>query len=373
MQTFNSKRGIRRVASIATAAAAVGGSGIGLIGLGAETAAAAPTCVQAGNSGFTAAVVARAGQHISGEQVDATGCDVGIYVGPGATGVQIRHVKVTGANDAGILVQKTSRVMITGSTVTGNGFHSPGQNMLPQAFGISLFGVSDSVVSGNTVYSNARGGIGVMDYGPFDPGQLVTHEPGPATPLVPSDHDVVSDNRLWANYNACAIVLAPFNQGGHVADDIVTGNTITGVGANQNGADVGAIVVQSNGPASTVRNITIGRNRVSGSTESGVIVHAAAPNSRTSDIWIAGNVLSGDNWAKGAGSHPSQPDQLTGIVVDSLLEGPDGARAVNTVVTGNQITDEFYGVWSRGADAPYVWRNSIDILSGGTPVYRVAS
>jgi hypothetical protein len=298
---------------------------------------------------------------------------VGIYVGPGATGVRISRVRVTGANDAGILVQKTSRVSITRSVVTGNGFHSPGEAMLPQAFGISLFGVSNSVISRNTVYNNGRGGIGVMDYGPFDPGQLVTHQPGPSTALVPSDHDVVSGNRLWANYNGCAIVLAPFNQGGHIANDVVTGNTITGVGANQKGADVGGIVVQTNGPSSTARNIIVGRNHVSGSAESGVIVHAAAPNSRTRNVWVTRNVLSGDNWAKGAGPHPSQPDQLTGIVVDSLLEGPNGARAVNTFVTGNRITDEFYGVWSRGADAPHVWRNKIHVLPGGTPVYRVAS
>lgn len=373
MQSFNSRRGIRRVATIAAAAAAVGGSGIGLIGLSAETAAAAPRCVQAGNSGFTAAVVARAGQHIRGWHVNATGCDVGIYVGHGATGVQISRVKVTGANDAGILVQDTSRVTITRSVITGNGFHSPGEDMLPQAFGISLFGVSHSAVTRNTVYNNGRGGIGVMDYGPFDPGQLVTHEPGPSARLVPSDHDVVSGNRLWANYNGCAIVLAPFNQGGHIADDVVTGNTITGVGANQKGADVGGIVVQSNGPSSTARNIAVGWNHVSGSAEAGVIVHAAAPHSRTRNVWVTGNVLSGDNWSKGAGPHPSQPDQLTGIVVDSLLEGPDGARAVNTVVTGNRITDEFYGIWSRGADAPHVRHNSIHVLPGGTPVYRVSS
>lgn len=372
MQSFNSRRGIRRAVTIAAAAAGVVGSGIGLVGLGAETASAAPTCAMAGDSGFTAAVVARTNQRISGGQINASGCDVGIYVGPGATGVRISRVRVTGASDAGILVQKTSRVTITGSVVTGNGFHSPGDS-LPQAFGISLFGVSNSVISRNTVYNNGRGGIGVMDYGPFDPGQVVGHEPGPSAPLVPSDHDVVSGNRLWANYNGCAIVLSPFNEGGHIANDVVTGNTITGVGANQKGADVGGIVVQTNGASSTARNIIVGWNHVSGSAESGVIVHAAAPKSRTGNVWVTSNVLSGDNWGKGAGPHPSQPDQLTGIVVDSLLESADGARAVNTFVTGNRITDEFYGIWSRGADAPHIWRNGIHVLPGGTPVYRAAS
>jgi hypothetical protein len=212
-----------------------------------------------------------------------------------------------------------------------------------------------------------------MDYGPFDPGQLVTHQPAPSTRPVPSDHDVVEGNRLWANYNGCAIVLATFNTGNHVSHDVVSRNTIRGVGANENGADVGGIVAQTNAPDSTVSDITISRNRVTDSAESGVIVHAAAPNSRTVNVWVTRNVLSGDNWSKGAGPHPSQPDQLTGVVVDSLLEGPNGARAINTVVSRNWISNEFYGVWSRGADAPHVSRNAIHVLPGGVPVFRVAS
>ncbi|MDN5797135.1 MAG: right-handed parallel beta-helix repeat-containing protein [Intrasporangium sp.] len=348
----------------------IGGTGLGIVAMSAGAAVAAPMCSQAGDSGFTAAVVATSGQRIVGRRVNATGCDVGIYVGPGAKHVRISRVRVTGAKDAGILVQDTSHVTITRSVVTGNGFASPGE-LLPEAFAISLFGVSDSRVSGNTVYNNGRGGIGLMDYGPFDPGQLVTHQPDPKTAPVPSDNDVVSRNRLWANYNGCAIVLAPFNVGNHMSNDVVTRNTVRGVGANRHGADVGGIVAQTNGPASTVSNIRISRNRVTGSAEAGVIVHAAAPNSKTVNVSVTGNRLSGDNWAKGAGPHPSQPTQLTGVVVDSLLEGPNGARAIDTVVARNRITDEFYGVWSRGANAPVVRHNSIHVLSGGTPVYRV--
>jgi hypothetical protein len=372
MQSFSKRTG-RRVTTLATAVVTIGGTGLGIVGLSAGAAIAAPTCSPAGASGFTAAVVAKAGQRISDRTVDAAGCDVGIYVGPGASHVRISRVRVTGANDAGILVQDTSHVSITRSVVTGNGFKSPGEDLLPQAFGISLFGVSHSTVARNTVYNNGRGGIGVMDYGPFDPGQLVTHQPAPSTRPVPSDHDVVEGNRLWANYNGCAIVLATFNTGNHVSHDVVSRNTIRGVGANENGADVGGIVAQTNAPDSTVSDITISRNRVTDSAESGVIVHAAAPNSRTVNVWVTRNVLSGDNWSKGAGPHPSQPDQLTGVVVDSLLEGPNGARAINTVVSRNWISDEFYGVWSRGADAPHVSRNAIHVLPGGVPVFRVAS
>ncbi|WP_347350543.1 right-handed parallel beta-helix repeat-containing protein [Intrasporangium sp.] len=370
MQPFSSRRRARRATTLATMAATIGATGLGIVGTSAAMAVAAPKCSPAGDSGFTAAVVATSGQRIVGRRVDATGCDVGIYVGPGTEHVRISRVRVTGAKAAGILAQDTSHVTITRSLVTGNGFGSSEQ-LLPEAFGISLFGVSDSRITGNTVHDNGRGGIGVMDYGPFDPGQLVTHQPEPGTAPVPSDHDVVSRNRLWANYNGCAIVLATFNVGNHMTDDTVTRNIVRGVGANQHGADVGGIVAQTNGPGSTVSDIRISRNHVTGSAEAGVIVHAAAPHSRTVDVSVTDNRLSGDNWAKGAGPHPSQPNQLTGVVVDSLLEGPNGARAVDTLVARNRITDEFYGVWSRGANAPTVRHNLIHVRPGGTPVYRV--
>ena len=41
----------------------------------------AANCLQAGNTGLTASIVAHPGQTITGA-VDATGCDLGIYVGP---------------------------------------------------------------------------------------------------------------------------------------------------------------------------------------------------------------------------------------------------------------------------------------------------
>ena len=58
----------------------------------AAVAGATPTsCDTAGTTGLTASVVASPGQRIDGGTIDATGCDVGIYVGPG-----VEHVVVDG-------------------------------------------------------------------------------------------------------------------------------------------------------------------------------------------------------------------------------------------------------------------------------------
>ncbi|MBN9610415.1 MAG: right-handed parallel beta-helix repeat-containing protein [Actinobacteria bacterium] len=355
----------------------------GLVTVGAGAAAAGPPrCTAAGTSGFTAAVVATAGQRIARRRVDATGCDVGIYIGPGTTHVTVAGVSVSGASDAGILAQDTSQLTITGSTVHGNGFDAPPSGPigappsagdLPQAFGISLFGVSDSRIERNVVFDNGRGGIGVMDDGPFDPGQVIGGTGTTPTANVPADRDVVAGNILWANYAGCAIVIAAFNTGEQMGHDTVTGNVVIGTTNPQRGTgfgphgapDVGGIVVQTNAVHSTISEIEFAHNIVANSAEAGIIVHAAAPGSTTMDVAVTGNMLSGNNWAMGV------PANTAGVVVDSRLNPQDlGQRTVDTVVTRNIITGEFYGVWSRGPDAPVTSRNHIRVTAGGTPVYR---
>lgn len=335
----------------------------GVVAAATDTAHAAPAphCLTAGTSGFTAAVVATHGQRIAHRMINARNCDVGIYVADGASHVSIDRVTVTGAHDAGILVQNTSHVTITRSVVHGNGLNSvPGPKprdpvvagQLDQAFGISLFGVSDSTITGNTVFGNGRGGIGVMDDGPVDPGQVVDR-PGTTSPSapVPSNHVVVSRNTLWANDNGCAIVVSPFNTGDHMGHVTVTRNVIIGTG----GADVGGIVAQTNGMNSVLRDVTFSRNTVIGSVEAGVIVHAAAPGSHTADIRVTRNTLIRNNQSAGETGH------TTGVVVSTL--GP--AKNASTTVSRNVILGQYYGVWTSGPNAPTLSRNLIVVTPGG--------
>lgn len=372
------------------------GSGVlvaGLMAAGAGVAAAAPGhgCVQAGNSGFTAKVVAHSWQRISHRRINASGCDVGIYVADRTSHVTISGVTVTGANDAGILVQNTSHVTITRSVVHGNGFNAPAatppnsppgtapvQGNLPQAFGISLFGVSNAAVTHNTVYNNGRGGIGVMDDGPFDPGQIFEGSgTTPALP-VPVRNVTVSGNVLWKNYSGCAIVVSAFNASNMVRNVNITRNTVIGTGFDdQKGADIGGIVAQSNGPFSTVANITISRNTVMDSVEAGVIVHAAAPGSTTKNVQVSHNLISGNNVGVG------ETGQTTGVVVSVIGPPPGtplqdgtpnpGETNQGTVVTRNIIIGQFYGVWTSGPNPPRVSRNWIWTTSGGTRYFVAPS
>jgi hypothetical protein len=200
------------------------GALVGLVPAGA--AQAAPSCTpNVGNSGLSAAVVARPHQTIAHRTIDATGCDIGVYIGAGVAHVTIDSATVTGANFEGIFAERTAHLTVENSTITNNGFNTiaddadplPGSGVkshVGQSFAISLFGVSYSIVKDNIVFNNGRGGIGVMDNGPNDPGTITQDT---TAPLTSSSHDQIVGNTTYSNYNGCGIVAATQNFGGSLS------------------------------------------------------------------------------------------------------------------------------------------------------------
>jgi hypothetical protein len=360
-------------------AAAASTALLGLIWPSAAQATPAASCTaNAGNTGLSASIVAHPGQRITHRMVDATGCDIGIFIGRGVEHVTVDAVTVTDANFQGILAIDTSHVTVVNSRIDGNGFNTidnsapplPGSGVhsyVSQAFGISLFGVSDSTVAHNAVFNNGRGGIGIMDNGPNNPGAITQDE---SAPLMGSSHDVVVGNQIWSNYNGCALVVATQNFGGWLSHLVLAGNTIHGTGLSPTmGPDIGGIVVAADPPNSSVRNVRVLANRVTDSFEGGVIVNAEAFNSFTRNVLVAGNRVSGNNW--GAQEAP----KTAGVIVfaDPGAAVPPGARAPRnlfTFVAGNRISDQFYGIYSIGDYAPLTFGNRISVTSGGVPVYH---
>lgn len=354
-----------------------------LLGLVAASPAHAdgPMCTpDVGGSGLSAAVVAHAHQTIAGQLVDAAGCDIGIYVGPGATHVTITGSTVENANFQGIFAERTSHLRVAGSTVTGNGFHSTDPSAPPlegsgvksyvgQSFAISLFGVSHSSVVGNWVHDNDRGGIGVMDNGANDPGWLQQNQ-NPDAPLVPSTYDVVAGNHTWANYHGCGIVAATQNFGGQLSHLQITNNTISGtIGQfTSNGPDIGGIVVAADPPESSVDNVNVMGNSVSESFEGGIIVNAEAFNSSTNRVTVSANTVTANNWGD------LEAPQMAGVLVYAnpapIPPGTNAPRNVATTVTGNTIDAQFYGIWSLGDFAPKTAGNTISVTPGGIPIFH---
>lgn len=384
MAGIHARTRLLRRSALAASVFGLAVAGAGALGAGAAVAApSASSCTaNVDGSGLSAAVVASSGETIANQTINAAPCDIGIYVGDGISNVTIRSVTVEGANYQGIFAQDASYVSVEHSTITDNAFGTlstdPNAPVLPsgvksyvgQSFAISLFGVSHATVADNTVYNNGRGGIGVMDNGPNDPGTITQN---PSAQLTPSSYVTVTGNRTWANYNGCGIVAATQNFAGNLSHLLIAGNRITGTQTNfgeigANGADVGGIVVAADPPESSVTDALVSGNSVSSSFEGGVIVNAEAFDSFTQNVYVLDNQVSGNNW--GAQEAPN----TAGIVVyanpDALQQAPPMASApqnIGTVVAGNHASDQFYGIWTLGSN-PLIFGNHIKVTAGGTPI-----
>jgi parallel beta-helix repeat protein len=243
----------------------------------AGSALAAPSAFAAGPlpNGFTAKLVAHSGQTIRGP-VNATGFDLGIYIGPGVHNIKVLGARVTGANDEGILVQDAHDVLIKNSTVSGNTQH-PAAN-LEELKGIVLTGTHNVVVSGNTVTGNGDGGVGVYDDGPNS-----SHTNAPVainSHGVPSYSNVVYGNTIADNLNGCGIVVAGKNPGGGVTNNVVAYNTVKGFdpAAGDTTPGVGGIVL-AGGEFGAVRvaHTVVLHNTVTGGFIPGISLHASKP------------------------------------------------------------------------------------------------
>nr|MDA8262661.1 right-handed parallel beta-helix repeat-containing protein [Actinomycetota bacterium] len=348
---------------VAALAVALGVGSVGLLGVVATASpAAAAGCVAAGSTGLTAAmVVSTAGTTVSGNTVSAAGCDVGIYVS--ANNVTISSVTVGGANDHGIFAQDVSGLTIENSTINGNGV-SPNAKIAENK-AIELVGVSNSTVSGNTVTSNtADGGIGVADDGPLDPGA-----PNPGT-LMASSSDVITGNTSSGNYRGCGIVVAAYDAGsGGVSSITVSNNTVAGaVGQfTANGPVIGGIVAAADTPGTTVSGVTISGNKITEAFIPGVVVHSNAPNDKVSGVKVDNNTISGNDW--GSTDGPPKPAGI--IVAATPIPAPVTPVLTGTELSGNTISNEFYGVWLAGDTNTTVGSNTITTFPGGTGVFNV--
>lgn len=294
-------------------------------------------CSSAGTTGLTAAVVAtHSGQDISGMTINAIGCDIGVYVGPGINGVTIAHNTITGANDHGIFIQDSSGDTVQGNTVTGNGVSK--HSTVAEDKAIELSGTSNSVVTENLVKGNmADGGIGISDDGTIDPGA-----PNPGTGQ-PGNNNMVTSNTIINNAFGCGIVVASYNAGEGVSGNTIQGNTVMSTSLPPP-PFVGGIVLADDTPGtSTNHEVSTGNqiigNTVSGSLIPGIIVHANAPFDDVSNTLIKGNTLSNNGCCVGPN------DAMKPVGINIVAEVPGLSTIVDTTVQGNSVSSDYYGSW----------------------------
>jgi len=354
-------------------------TGIAASSLLAANPAGAVSCTSAGTTGLTAAVIATTGTPINSTTngsatINATGCDYGIYVGPGVTGVTIGGataalgVTVSGANDTGIFVEQvaTGTTTIENDTVQNNGVNP--NPKIGSFGGIVLAGVTGALVENNTVQNNGGGGVFVNDNGPIDPGSPTA---GPGAPVA-SANDNVENNTITGNYGSCGIVYSTHNSGGSITGGIISGNTITGhIGVfKATGPDLGGIVLATASAGATLSGTTVSANTISNSFEGGIIVHSHAPSDVVSGVSITGNTVGpANNWGSTNG-----PPTTAGIIigVDQLpVPAAIAPKITTTSVTANTIMGQFYGLWMSGVTGITTTpANTISVLPGGTAIYN---
>jgi nitrous oxidase accessory protein NosD len=323
------------LATLGVSALAAAASATPIVPAPAATAAT-PNCVAAGATGLTAAAVVTS--NLNGATINAAGCDLGIYVPPGTSGITISGVSVTGANDHGILVQDASDITIEDSTVTGNG--TDRNPAIDEDKAIELVGTTGSTVTGNTVDNNLSGGIGIADDGPrLDP---AAPQPSAKAPMA-STNDVISDNHVFDNYTGCAIVVASYLPGAGISHITISGNTVTGSPGKfgPHGPVVGPVVVATDAPATSVSDVSLTDNVITGSLLAGITVPANAPHDSLTGTTITGNTLIANNWGDANGA-----PRTDAIALEINVMPPSIAPVLEgTTIDDNTMTGQYAGVW----------------------------
>ena len=194
-----------------------------------------PTDIKFGSS-ITAAVVATNGQTITGD-VDATGCDVGVYIGPTVSGVTVT-ASVHDANHVDIF-NDGGGATVTGSTISNVGNHA-GSTFAPNGvqtgIGVYYSCTATGTISNNAINQYQKGGITVRNLdGVSITGNTVTGL-GPV--------NFIAQNGIEAGFGSCGATVTVANVG-HISGNTVTGNQYSGAGRSSPGTVSTGILVES--------------------------------------------------------------------------------------------------------------------------------
>jgi parallel beta-helix repeat protein len=277
------------------------------------------------------------GRGFSSTTVDATGKPHGLEV-LGVSNVNVKGFTFENANFGGVLLHG-SRIQFDhnrvrnndkGLVLTPNGPTCPGIPFLLDSFdcgeGITIVGLSDSVLADNTVEGNL-GGI------------LVSDE------LDPTHDNTIRHNTVRNNRDDCAITMASHGPHNQVFNNLVVDNVATGNG----GAGVGLFAPI---PFTGAHDNVVLNNTLTNNGQAGVAMHSHDINQNVNGNAIIGNTISGNAADQPLTSVP------TGIVISS---DPGAAPILGSKVLFNKISDESIDIWV-GISASTVDINMNDLL-----------
>ncbi len=302
-----------------------------------------------------------------GPVIDATGHGRGILIkGSKAAGSQVEGFVVKGATYEAILALQTSHILIAHNVARHNdqGFfhhHYTGEctyNGQPPsihkhparakarggAADLRAGGCGESIHLASTSYSRVIDNYSTQNTG----GIYLTDESAPAA------HNLVAHNRVIGNLYDCGITLASHStrtvtakgrvlrHAGGVYDNTIIDNVANDNGTKKPGT--GILVAAAFGGGAAYDNRIIG-NTVSGNGLPGIALHSHDVRQDLNGNVIRNNVV-GHNAIGGANGKPGDGDagvtHTVGILVWSWSTPLKG-----TVVLGNHISHDYFGVWTE--------------------------
>jgi hypothetical protein len=264
--------------------------------------------------------------------IDATGQssppNAIVISGAASEGTTVTGFTVQHAGLEGIFVVQTSRITIENNLVRENDTYGPFNPLCadqPDDCGeaIHLQTVTNAIVRHNVVRDNV-GGI------------LLTDENGPTS------GNMISDNSVLDNTLDCGITLAShwFSLQAPAAPDVagVYRNTVQHNTSNGNGA--AGIGVFAGPPGAAAWGNTVVGNTAMNNGAGGIMIHSHTPLQFVDNNVVTNNTLSGN----GIDADNPIDDAPTGISIFSAV-----VPIPSTVVAGNRVTGEHYGIVSYNA------------------------
>jgi parallel beta-helix repeat protein len=287
---------------------------------------------------------------------DLRGRDNGFNItGKKASGTVIQGFVIENATFEGILAQVTSHLTISNNVVKHNDLGAlakkPTGECAPQGEvpgdcgeAIHLIGVTNSMVSHNTVTGNL-GGI------------LLSDEAGPTA------HNLISKNNVHGNVADCGITVVahkpnlkngkPQPGKGGVYANTITGNTVNGNGTKGEG---GGILLAAGAPGGAVYNNVIKNNTAIGNGLAGITIHShdfgktptgvVLPAADLNGNKIIGNKLTHNGVADSSEAEFGATDGKHSVTI-GILVGSGKVKLKGIVITGNTINNSHFGIYTK--------------------------
>jgi hypothetical protein len=271
--------------------------------LGASSAIAVTVCTPTGfvrdGMNLTAAVIADG--DISGQTIDATGCNIGIYYGPGTSGT-VGNSVVSGSNYFGIVVTGEDGMDSLGNVGTTS----------VDVKNSTIYNIGDK-----PMFTGSQHGVAVYYYA-FRDGASAT--------------GAISGNAISA-YQKGGIVANGPNAGVSISQNTVTGNGPVAYIA-QNGIQIGR-----GGDGMIMRNLVTGHSYTgpNSASSSGILIFGGCGDPLTTGVRIVKNVVGSSTPADGndIGVALANYDPTCSMAPTT----PTNNKAINNTITNTELTN----------------------------------